>query len=131
MIKKQVGRRDALDRAGECFSRYARYGFAQREEDPFVLYESIRGSVRNLREALDMLAVADTLRLLAILGRREAADAVRAVYFVGRGRRPRRNEISHRVRRFAADRYLDERTVYRRLSEAKHLLLKILDAPAN
>ena len=65
-----------------------------------------------------MLAVADTLRLLRYMGRHETVDALRSVYFAGRGRRLRRNEVSHRVRRFAAEHYLDERTVYRRLSHA-------------
>ena len=121
--KKQVEQ----DRATEYFLRYARYGFSAREGDPFALYESIRGSVRSAREASAMLAVADTLRLLRYMERNETVSAVRAVYFAGRGRRLRRSEVSYRIRRFAADHYLDERTVYRRLSDAKHLLLHLLD----
>lgn len=126
MIKKTTVRHELVDRAAECFMRYARYGFGARESDPFALYESIRGSVCCAREASTMLAVADTLRLLRYMGRHETVDALRSVYFAGRGRRLRRNEVSHRVRRFAAEHYLDERTVYRRLSDAKRLLLEVM-----
>ena len=130
-MRKAEKKRGEQDRATEYFLRYARYGFATREEDPFSLYESIRGSVSNTREASIMLAVGDTLRLLRYMGRYETVNAVRAVYFAGRGRRLRRNEISLRIRRFAAEHYLDERTVYRRLSDAKHLFLHLLDTTAN
>ena len=131
MIQKTTGRQEVIDRGGEYFLRYARYGFGARERDPFSLYESIRGSVCCAREAAAMLAVADTLRLLRYMGRHETVDAVRAVYFSGRGRRLRRNEVSHRVRRFAAEHYLDERTVYRRLSDAKRLLLQVMKDSEN
>ena len=74
-----------------------------------------------------MLAVHDTLHFLSVSGKSESADAVRYVYFAARGRVPRKNEISDRVRRFARMYYLDERTVWRRLSEAKSLYIKILE----
>ena len=130
-MRKAEKKRGGQDRATEYFLRYARYGFATREGDPFSLYESIRGSVRSTREASVMLAVADTLRLLRYMERHETVSAVRAVYFAGRGRRLRRNEISFRIRRFAAEHYLDERTVYRRLSDAKRLLLHLLASAEN
>ena len=114
--------------AAASFLRYARYGFARREGEGFAMYDSIRGSVSGEREAAAMLAVCDTLRLLRFLGREETVAAVRAVYFVRHGRTPKRNEISLRVRRFAAEHYLDDRTVYRRLADAKRLFLQLIDA---
>ena len=113
------------DEAAACFLRYARYGFEGHGRGGFALYDSIRGTVADEREAAQMLAVCDTMRLLRWTGREETADAVRAVYFVCRGRRPRKCEIGLRVRRFAAERYLDDRTVYRRLADAKRLFLQL------
>lgn len=114
--------------AAASFLRYARYGFARREGEGFAMYDSIRGSVSGEGEAAAMLAVCDTLRLLRFLGREETVAAVRAVYFVRHGRTPKRNEISLRVRRFAAEHYLDDRTVYRRLADAKRLFSQLLAA---
>ena len=116
----------AADVEAACFMRYARYGFSGYEDDLFALCEIIRGSTPSESEARRMLAVCDTLRLLRLSGKEETAAVVRAVYFARRGRRPRRQEISHRVRRFAAEHYLDERSVYRRLADAKHLLSRLL-----
>ena len=124
--RKERGR----DRAAASFMRYARYGFTEREGDRFAMYDSIRGSVASEGEAAAMLAVCDTLRLLRFLGREETVAAVRAVYFVRHGRTPRKNEVSMRVRRFAAEHYLDDRTVYRRLADAKRLFLQLLHPPA-
>lgn len=109
------------------FMHYARYGFAGREGEGFAIYDSIRGSVSGKREAAKMLAVCDTLRILRFLGREETVAAVEAVYFARRGRTPRRNEISMRVRRFAAQHFLDDRTVYRRLADAKRLFFQLLE----
>ena len=123
--------RAACDVAAACFMRYARYGFSGFEDDLFALCEIIRGSTPSESEARRMLAVGDTLRILRLSGRGETAAVVRAVYFVRHGRRPRRQEISHRVRRFAAENHLDERSVYRRLADAKRLLSRLLaDADA-
>ena len=121
-------RRDT--RAMEAFLRYARYGFARREEDVFAIYDAICGCCGRGAEARRMLAVCETLRFLRTLGRTDAERAVRAVYFFGRGRRLRRNEISLRVRRFADEYYLDDRTVYRHLADAKRLFLQLLDSYA-
>lgn len=119
--------KDRHEDVAASFMRYARYGFARREGAGFAVYDSIRGSVKGEREAAAMLAVCDTLRLLRFLGREETVAAVEAVYFVRHGRTPRRNEISMRVRRFAAEHFLDDRTVYRRLADAKRLFLQLLE----
>ena len=115
-------------RAAAAFLQYARYGFDRRGAcgaDVFDMAEAIRGSTADRQEARRMMAVYDTLRLLEHLGKREELLAARAVYFAGHGRRLRRNDISLRVRRFAAEYYLDDRTVYRRLAEVKRLFLAL------
>ncbi len=68
-----------------------------------------------------MLAVYDTLRLLAFSGRTNEIHAVYAVYFSTHGRKPKKNELQLRVLRHAYDQNCDARTVYRRLSYAKKL----------
>lgn len=116
------------DPAARSFMRYARYGFEGAGLSGFALYDSIRGVCANGREAARMLAVCDTLRLLRFLGRTDVETAVRAIYFTYRGKAPRRNEITLRVRRFAVEHYLDDRTVYRYLAYAKRLFLQLAEA---
>ena len=76
--------------------------------------------------ANSMLAVRDTYRHLEISGKSECADAVREIY----GGAPcipfKPSQISARIRRFAAVNFMDGRTVYRRLTEAKGIYDKIL-----
>ena len=116
--------RNGTDAAGgaECaFRRYAGYGFHRRKLKVFEVYESIRGCTRSEDEALDMIAVYDTLRLLKLSGRGECAQAVSGVYFIAAGRRPRKNEITYRVRRLAYESNYDDRSVYRQLQRAKEV----------
>lgn len=108
-------------RAYEAFRRYARLGLDRRRMAVFQAYDCIRGVCRDEQDARDMLAVYDTLRLLVASDKQECIDAVRTVYFCGAGRRPRRNDVSYRVRRLAYDSHCDERTVYRRLRYAARL----------
>lgn len=108
-----------------AFRRYAGYGFDRRELKVFEVYEAIRGCCPSEKTALDMLAVYDTLRLLYATGNTECVDAVRVVYFTASGRRPRRNDVTFRVRRHAYEKSFDERTVYRQLSRVKELYLKL------
>lgn len=115
------------DTAVRSFFRYAAYGFDRRERDPFDMVDSIRGTTADRGEALRMLAVYDTLRLLTYEGRREELRAVRAVYFARAGRCLRRNDISLRVQRFAIENYMDARTVYRRLARVKSLYFAVLE----
>jgi hypothetical protein len=103
-----------------AFRRYAGYGLDRRGLDMFEVCDAIRGLCSG-QSAYDMLAVYDTLRLLATAGQEECAEAVRAVYFAGGGRRPRRNDVTFRVRRHAYETSFDERTVYRQLRRAKEM----------
>ena len=114
------------DEAVRAFRKYARLDSESGSISYFDLCKRIRGSLGNDRDALKILSVYDTLKLLEALGNNDAADAVREVYFYANGKAPRKNEISYRVRRFAMSRHLDERTVWRRLGEAKALYIKIL-----
>ncbi len=111
------------DEAQRAFRSYAR--LCQRVGDTgyFELCRRIRGSCRSDRDAMRLLAVNDTIRYLLATGRDETVAALEAVYFAGRGRTPRKNEVTDRVRRFAAAHSMDERTVWRRLDEAKRLYL--------
>ena len=121
----KLGKRES-DRAVAAFLRYARYGFDRRTLGSFDMMDCIQGSTANREEALEMLAVYDTLRLLTYMGKREELRAVHEVYFPRHGRRLRRNDISLRIRRFAAENYFDDRTVYRRLAQVKRLFLSVV-----
>lgn len=107
--------------AAAAFRKYARYGFDRRRLTPFDMYECIKGSTSSPARANEMLAVYDALRLLRFYGKEETVRAIRAVYFTYPGCRLKKNDVSLRVRRFAVEHYCDERTVYRRLSEAIRL----------
>ena len=104
-----------------AFRKYTRLGLAKRNLSPFDAYDRIRGVCRSKSDALDLLAVYDTLRLLRISGKYDVIKAVYAVYFDFLGRRPRKNEISNRVLRYAYENHCDERTVYRQLEYARKL----------
>ena len=114
------------DEAVRAFRKYARLCPDSERVSYFDLCKRIRGSLGNDRDALKILSVYDTIKLLESLGNTDAADAVREVYFYADGKAPRKNEISYRVRRFALSRHMDERTVWRRISDAKSLYIKIL-----
>ena len=114
------------DEAVRAFRKYARLCPESERISYFDLCNRIRGSLGNDRDALKILAVYDTLKLLESLGNTDAVHAVRDVYFFANGKAPRKNEISYRVRRFALSNHMDERTVWRRISEAKSLYIKIL-----
>ena len=76
--------------------------------------------------ANSMLAVRDTYRHLEISRKRECAEAARQVY----GGAPcipfKPSQITARVRSFAAENHMDDRTVYRRLIEAKKIYEGVL-----
>lgn len=116
------------DTAQRAFRRFARLCPKYESASYFDLCRRLRGSCRSDREAIELLAVFETLRWLRASGKDECADAVEAVYFADRGRTPRKNEISYRVRRFALARSMDERTAWRRLDEAKKLYLKFCES---
>ncbi len=114
------------DRAVRSFIKYARLCPDAGELSYFEICERIRGCMKDEASAFRMLAVYDTLRLLEANGKGVSADAVRYVYFDAQGRTPRKNEISFRVLKFASLNYMDVRTVWRRISEAKELYLNLL-----
>lgn len=87
----------------------------------FSLCDRLRGACRTEAASLRLLAVYDTLRFLRATGHSETAEAVEAVYMVDGAKAPGKNEISCRVRRFAESHSMDDRTVWRRLSDAKEL----------
>lgn len=117
--------RATKDEAARVFRRYARLGLDRRVLKPFEAYSVIRGVSIDENSALKLLAVYDTVRLLALTDP-EALAAVRAVYFFDRGRTPAKNQIGERVLRHAQETYCDERTVYRRLKTAKELYYHLL-----
>ena len=86
---------------------------------PFDAYDRIRGVCKNKDEALDLLAVYDTLRILRISGKDDVIDAIYRIYFDMNGRKPKRNEISNKVLRYAYEQHYDLRTIYRRLEYAR------------
>jgi hypothetical protein len=107
------------------FRKYSRLGLANDKLSPFDAYDRIRGVCKNKSEALDLLAVYDTMRLLRISNKTEVIKAVYAVYFGMSGKKPKKNEISERVLRHASENYCDERTVYRQLEYARKLYLML------
>ena len=104
-----------------AFRKYSRLGLENKYLSPFDAYDRIRGVCKTKSEALDLLAVYDTIRLLRISRKTEVINAVYAVYFCSLGRKPRKNEISDRVLRHAMENYCDERTVYRQLEYARRV----------
>ncbi len=113
--------------ASAAFRKYARYGFDRRQLSALDMYECIKGSASSVEQANEMLAVYDTLRLLAAYGKEETVRAVKAIYFAYPGCRLKKNDLSLRVRRFAMENYCDERTVYRRLAEAQRIWRALLE----
>ena len=114
------------DEAVRAFRKYARLCPESEHISYFDICKRIRGAIGNDCDAIKIMSVLDTLKFLEAIGNTDAANAVRDVYFHANGKTPRKNEISYRVRRFAFENHMDERTVWRRLSEAKALYIKIL-----
>ena len=106
------------------FRKYARYGYDKAELDIFDICSIALGATPEKKEAAELVAVYQTLQALEYAGRVETADALRTVYFRYAARPLKKNEIAWRVRRFAFESYMDERTVYRHLKLAKELFVK-------
>ena len=103
------------------FRKYSRLGLANQSLSPFDVYDRIRGVCATKSDALDLLAVYDTMRLLRLSNKKDVIKSVYAVYFSILGKKPKKNEISERVLRHATESYCDERTVYRQLEYARKL----------
>ena len=110
-----------------AFRKYARYGYGKNNFDIFEICDIARGATSSREHAVELVAVWQTLKALEYTGREETATAVKAVYFRSPERPLKKNEISWRVRRFAAESYMDERTVYRHLKTAKELFSKFYE----
>lgn len=115
------------DSVTRTFRKYARLCRDADEISYFELSERLRGCFSSEREAIKVLAVKDLFDMLIACGREETVDAIKAVYCADRGRTPRKNDISYRVRKFSIERHLDERTVYRKIEEAKRFYLNLVD----
>ena len=113
------------DEVARIFRKFARLGLARERLNPMRVYKIIDVCCAGRRSKLDMIAVYDTIRLLELNGDEEIARAVREIYFSTASHRLAKNEITHRIRRFAVENYCDERTVYRRLDKARSLVLTL------
>ena len=101
--------------------QYQRLGLGNRSLDPFVAYARIRGSCRTHADALELLALYDTVRYLRLSGKDEALEMFAKVYLTPFSRCPEKNEISDRVLRTAAAHHCDPRTVYRNLRTVRRM----------
>ena len=104
-----------------AFRKYTRLGLATQNLSLFEAYDRIRGACKTEEEALDLVAVYDTVRLLKISERADIIKALRAVYFYSSRPTAKKNEISMRVLRYAYENHCDERTVYRQLQYARRI----------
>ena len=104
-----------------AFRKYTRLGLAKEKLSPFDAYDRIRGVCCERETALDLLAVYDLIRILKISGKHEVIKAIKYVYFDTLRKKPKKNEISERITRYAYENYCDERTVYRQLEYARRL----------
>ena len=104
-----------------AFRKYKRLGLATQKLSLFEVYDRIRGACKTEQEALDLLAVYDTVRLLRISEKTDVIKALSAVYFYSSNATRRKNEISLRVLRYAYENHCDERTVYRQLQYARRI----------
>ena len=125
LSNKNCSAKAKRDVAASMFRRYARLGLDRQEMRVFDAYRLIRGVSKGEKEALELLGVYDTMRLLSLTDS-ESAEAVCAVYFAEGGRAPKRNQTGMRVLRFATEHSCDERTVYRRLRSAKELYYHLI-----
>lgn len=110
--------------------RYARLGVWRGCKDLLEVYKRIDGVCgKNRNLALDLFAVRELLLVLWLQDDELTLKALKEIYFLPAlefpKRRPRRNEISSRILRFACENYMDERTVYRKLRKARELWVKI------
>ena len=115
------------DIAYRAFLKYARLGLNKRNLSAVGAAAYIGGCSSSPAEAVRLLAVYDTLRVLRAEGRGECADAISFVYFSKKGKVLRKNDISLAVRRFAFMNHLDDRTVWRRIEQARKLYYSLVE----
>lgn len=69
-------------------------------------------AVKRVGEIQDIIACCETFNFLSQTGRKDACDAVRAVYMECPEKKPSRKEISRRVVKFSLNKPASVRTVY-------------------
>ena len=109
-----------------AFRNYARLGLDDDDLPPYLKYTRIRGVCATEAQAISMLAVCDTLRILRLSGKTAALSAVRQVWMVHCFSPIGKQEISMRVRKASFLLFCDDRTVYRYLRTAADIYSEIL-----
>lgn len=77
-------------------------------------------------EAVSMLAVRDSIKTLGAIGDEESIEVLKNIYF-SNSKNMSVGSITRAVNRFAAEAYLDERTVYRRIQRAAKIYRFIME----
>ena len=119
---KMSEERRSVTRALICYARIGTGGC----KTPFDIYKRIEGACgKNKELARDIWAVHECMQVLAAFSDFDTLKAVKEIYFKPFEKRsvrvPLKNEITNRIVRFAAENYVDERTVYRRLQKARKI----------
>ena len=109
---------------------YVRIGAYVECANPFEFTKRLEGACgKNKSLAADLWTVYQTLFLLRMQNERDVLQAIYSVYFQpfckAASKKELKNEISYRIRRFAIENYVDERTVYRWLKRARDIFFKI------
>ncbi len=120
-----------------AFAAYARLGICMGTAELSYPYLKIFGIAgRNKQLLHKLLAAHECVMFLELAQEYETLFAVRQIYLApvikarnrsGREILIRKNEISNRVRRFAYDNHIDERTVYRRLKVARDIFARLYE----
>lgn len=106
-----------------AFRRFARLGL-DKEKEPLAFLRRIKRAGSE-SVVLDLFAVWETLRFLEAAGKCDTAEAARRVYFFAPEMKLMPNELTYRVICVAGELHCDERTLYRRLREARALWRKL------
>ena len=116
-----------------AFVKYAQLGISMGTADlPYPYLKMFGVSGRDHQLLRELLAAHECMLFLQLSGENETLFAVRQIYIehirkrCSAERAPKkalRNDISDRVRRFAYENHMDERTVYRRLRRARDIFI--------
>ena len=109
-----------------AFRAYARLYLDRDSLPPYIKYSRIRGVCRTEAEAISMLAVCDTLRILRLTRKDATLHAVRSVWMKNAMRPIQKQDVAMRVRKAADALFCDDRTVYRYLENAARIYREIL-----
>ena len=107
------------------FRKYERLGLSSKGLNPIQIYKKIDVLCVSRRSKLDMLAVFDTLRMLALQNDTESLEILYRVYFCCPEYRLTKIEMGRRVALCARETFCDERTVYRRLERIRKICFQI------